>query len=185
MTQDTESDGATPGQDEPKTPQVTGAATDDLDNAAEDQLAVADEAAQAVLDTSLKAELAASEVADETRQQVAIWSTAEVDSPAIQAGAETSRLTFAASVTAATQALTTFNQEAVEALRANTNASFDLWTSLAGARTWSEAMTLNAEHMRKQTQALSKQSQELSGLAQRIAVKAIEPLRSSMFRPFA
>jgi phasin len=84
----------------------------------------------------------------------------------------------------ATKGATEFHLKAIEALRANVNASFDYASDMAGAKTLSEAVELAASHMRKQYDALSAQTKELSALAQKIAGESTEPFKAGMSKAF-
>jgi phasin len=84
----------------------------------------------------------------------------------------------------ATKGATEFNLKALEALRANVNASFDYASDMAGAKTLSEAVELAASHMRKQYDALSAQTKELSTLAQKIASETSEPFKAGVSKAF-
>jgi len=84
----------------------------------------------------------------------------------------------------ATKGATEFNLKALEALRANVNASFDYAGEMAGAKTLSEAVELAASHMRKQYDALSAQTKELSALAQKVASETAEPFKVGVSKAF-
>ena len=72
----------------------------------------------------------------------------------------------------------------IEAARTNTNASFDFASELLTAKSLSEAVELSTAHMRKQFDALSEQSKQLSALAQKIATETCEPLKASVTGAF-
>lgn len=80
----------------------------------------------------------------------------------------------------ATRGATEFNAKALEALRANVNASFDYARELLAAKSLSEAVELSATHMREQFDALSAQAKEFSALAQKVATETAEPIKSSV-----
>jgi phasin len=84
----------------------------------------------------------------------------------------------------ATKGVTEFNLKTLEALRANMNAGFDYAREMAGARTLADAVELSAVHMRKQFDALSAQTKELSAIAQKIATEAAEPIKAGVSKSF-
>jgi phasin len=72
-----------------------------------------------------------------------------------------------------------FNLKALEALRVNVNSSFDYTRQMLSTKSFSEAVELSATHMRKQFDALSEQTKQLSALAQKVAAEASEPIKSA------
>jgi phasin len=84
----------------------------------------------------------------------------------------------------ATKGVTEFNLKTLEALRANMNAGFDYAREMAGARTLADAVELSAVHMRKQFDALSAQTKELSAIAQKIATETAEPIKAGVSKSF-
>jgi phasin len=86
--------------------------------------------------------------------------------------------------TTATKGAAEFNLRALEAVRANVNAGFDFAREMAGTKTLAEAVELSASYMRKQFDALSSQTKDLSLLAQRIATEAAEPIKTGVSKSF-
>jgi len=84
----------------------------------------------------------------------------------------------------ATRGATEFNLKAIEALRANVNASFDYARELLAAKSIPEAAELYTTHMRRQFEALSAQAKDFSSLAQKVATEASEPIKSSVSKNF-
>jgi phasin len=80
----------------------------------------------------------------------------------------------------ATKGATEFNLKALEALRANVNASFDYTRELFGSKSLAEAVELSATHMRRQFESLSAQAKALSTLAQKVATETAEPIKAGM-----
>jgi phasin len=76
------------------------------------------------------------------------------------------------------------NVKALEALRANINASFDYVQQLMGVKTLSEAVELSATHMRKQFDTLTAQSKELSSLATKVQTETAEPIKAGVSKTF-
>lgn len=86
--------------------------------------------------------------------------------------------------TAASKGATEFNMKALEALRANVNASFDFTTAMFGTKTLAEAAEISTAHFRAQFEALSAQAKELSSLAQKIATETSEPIKTGVSKSF-
>ena len=72
----------------------------------------------------------------------------------------------------------------IEAVRTNTNANFDFASELLTVKSLSEAVELSTAHMRKQFDALTAQSKDLSALAQKIVTETTEPLKESVSGAF-
>jgi phasin len=73
----------------------------------------------------------------------------------------------------------------IEAARLNTNAAFDFAGELMTVKSLSEVVELSTAHARKQFEALSQQTKELSALAQKIATETSEPIRTGMGKAFS
>jgi phasin len=86
--------------------------------------------------------------------------------------------------TAASKGATEFNMKALDALRANVNASFDFTTAMFGVKTLAEAAEISTAHYRAQFEALSAQAKDLSALAQKIATETSEPIKSGVSKNF-
>jgi phasin len=72
----------------------------------------------------------------------------------------------------------------IEMSRANTNAAFDLATQLMTVKSLSEAVELSTAHVRKQFDALSAQTKDLTALAQKVATETTEPIKESVTSAF-
>jgi phasin len=72
----------------------------------------------------------------------------------------------------------------IEAARANTNATFDFYSELMAAKSYSEVIELSSAHARKQFEAASTQAKELAALAQKISNDTAEPIKGSMTKAF-
>jgi phasin len=77
-----------------------------------------------------------------------------------------------------------YGMKMIEAARANTNAAFDFATELMTVKSLSEAVELSTAHMRKQFDALSVQTKELTALAQKVANETTEPIKVGMTSAF-
>jgi len=72
----------------------------------------------------------------------------------------------------------------IEASRANTNAAFDLASQLMTVKSLSEAVEISTAHMRKQFDALTTQTKDLTALAQKVATETTEPIKESVSSAF-
>jgi phasin len=70
------------------------------------------------------------------------------------------------------------NARALEALKANMNASFDLWSALLGVKSVSAAIELQTAHARKQFETVTAQSKDMAELAQKVANDSAAPLKA-------
>jgi phasin len=82
------------------------------------------------------------------------------------------------SCTTAFEGVQAYNKNLVEFTRANTTAAFDFVQKLYGIKSPSEFIELSTEHARRQTEALTGQTEQLRALAQKIALASTEPLKS-------
>jgi phasin len=90
--------------------------------------------------------------------------------------------TFERSFDAAGQGATAFNRKIVDIARRNLDASFDLATSLAGAKNLADIVELQAAFWRKQLGVLTAQAEEVRALSARVTADAAEPIKSQMAR---
>ena len=72
----------------------------------------------------------------------------------------------------------------IDAARANTNAAFDFYSQLMTAKSMSEMIELSTAHARKQFEAVTAQSKDLTALAQKVATETVEPIKSGMTTAF-
>ena len=77
-----------------------------------------------------------------------------------------------------------YNLKLIENARANTDAAYDLMTELVTAKSYSEMVELSSSFMRKQFEAMTAQSKELTEYAQKVASDATEPLKESFTGAF-
>ncbi|KAA5599237.1 phasin [Blastochloris sulfoviridis] len=80
----------------------------------------------------------------------------------------------------ASKGLSDLNIRALEAMRANINASFDFTRAVMQVKTLSQAVELTSSHIRKQFETLIDQTRELTDLAQKIAADTAEPVKASV-----
>ena len=68
--------------------------------------------------------------------------------------------------------------------RANTNAAFDFYSQIMTAKSLSEMVELSTAHARKQFEALTAQTKDLTALAQKVATETAEPIKAGMTKAF-
>ncbi|MGZ5853767.1 MAG: phasin [Xanthobacteraceae bacterium] len=85
----------------------------------------------------------------------------------------------------ASKGMSDYGLKMIEAARANSNAQFDYFTELFGAKTVAEFVELSTAHARKQFDALSAQSKELSSFVQKVATETAEPIKGSVSKVFS
>jgi phasin len=93
---------------------------------------------------------------------------------------DASLTTFEKSFDAADQGAAAFNRKIVDIARRNVDASFDLASSLAGARNLTDIVELQAAFWRQQFGALTAQAEEVHALSAKVTADAAEPIRSQM-----
>jgi phasin len=101
-----------------------------------------------------------------------------------RAAAEEATAAIEASCGAARAGVVAFNVKAIEAIKAETDAKFDLLASLAGAKSVSDAVTLQTEFARKWFEDASARANELTRLARKVADDAAEPIRAHVAKTF-
>ena len=84
----------------------------------------------------------------------------------------------------ATKGVSDFGLKLIEAGRENTNSAFDFATQLMTIKSLSEAVELSTAHTRKQYEAITAQSKELTAIAQKAAVDAAEPVKERFGKVF-
>ena len=86
--------------------------------------------------------------------------------------------------TTASKGASDYGLKVIESARVNTNAAFDYAGELFAAKTFSEVIEVSSTHARKQFEALTRQSKELSALAQKVATETAEPIKAGMNKAF-
>jgi phasin len=95
---------------------------------------------------------------------------------------DASLTTFERSFDAAGQGAAAFHRKIVDIARRNVDASFDLATSLAGAKNLADMVELQSAFWRKQFGVLTAQAEEVHALSTKVATDAAEPIKSQMAR---
>jgi len=80
--------------------------------------------------------------------------------------------------------VTDYNLKLIEIARTNTRAAFDYAHELLGVKSPSEFIELSTAQIRKQFDIVSAQNKELCALAQEVATKAAEPIKTGVSKAF-
>jgi phasin len=102
----------------------------------------------------------------------------------MKAAAEEATDVLETTYSTASKGASDYGMKVIEAARTNTNAAFDFAGELITAKTLSEVIELSSAHARKQFEALTEQSKELTALAQKVATESAEPIKSGMNKAF-
>jgi phasin len=102
----------------------------------------------------------------------------------MKAAAEEATDVLETTYSTATKGASDYGLKMIELARANTNAAFDFAGEVMAAKTLSEVVELTSAHSRKQFEALTAQTKELSALAQKVATETAEPIKSGMNKAF-
>lgn len=78
-----------------------------------------------------------------------------------------------------------YGLKVIEAARANSNASFDLFGELLTAKSYAEVVELSTAFMRKQFETMTAQTKELAEEAQKVCTDTAEPIRESFTSAFS
>jgi len=90
--------------------------------------------------------------------------------------------TFERSFEAAGQSATAFNRKIIDIARRNVDASFDLATSLAGAKDLSDIVERQTAFWRKQFSVLTAQAEEVRAQSTRVTADAAKPIKAQVKR---
>ena len=77
-----------------------------------------------------------------------------------------------------------YGLKVIEITRANTNSTFDFATELMTVKSMSEMVELSTAYARKQFDAMSAQTKELTAIAQKVATETAEPLKEGVTKAF-
>jgi phasin len=95
---------------------------------------------------------------------------------------DASLTTFERTFDAAGQGAAAFNRKIVDLARRNLDASFDLATSLAGAKGLADMAELQSAFWRKQFGVLTAQAEEVHALSTKVTTAAAEPIKAQVER---
>jgi phasin len=84
----------------------------------------------------------------------------------------------------ATKGVSDYGLKVIDAVRANTNATFDFYTDFVKVKSYSELVELSTSHARKQFEAMTAQTKDLAALAQKVMTETAEPVKDSMTKAF-
>jgi len=84
----------------------------------------------------------------------------------------------------ASKGVADYGLKVIEAVRANTNATFDFCTDFVKAKSYSELLELSTSHARKQFEAMTAQTKDLAALAQKVMTETAEPVKDSVSKVF-
>jgi phasin len=79
----------------------------------------------------------------------------------------------------ASKGCTDYNLKLIEAARANSNATFDLYAELLGTKSFAEVVEKTSTYMRAQFEAMTAQAKDLTECAQKAAADTAEPVKES------
>ena len=98
--------------------------------------------------------------------------------------AEETSAAVEASYGAAREGVIAFNVKTIEAIKSDADANFELFKSLAAAKSVSELVTLQTEFARKRFEDASSRSKELAELARKVADSAVAPFKAHVAKTF-
>ncbi|WP_237479063.1 phasin family protein [Lichenibacterium dinghuense] len=158
-----------------------------LEKAAVETQVATERVAEQASDLSDRAIAAAGEAARPVVEaaDAASRSAADAAGAAAQGAGETAdRGTRAAreALSASADALTQYNAKVMEIMQSNLASTTALFAALIKAKSVPEALSLNADHLRRQMEALTSQGRELATLAQRVAFDALHPFKGAADR---
>jgi phasin len=84
----------------------------------------------------------------------------------------------------AVKGATDYNLKVIEIARTNTNTAFVYAYELMGVKSPSEFVELSTAHARKQFEAMTVQTKELTELAQKVTTEIAEPLQAGLTKAF-
>src|SRR5580700_11297202 len=102
--------------------------------------------------------------------------------------AETHNHTIEAVFASASKGASEYSAKLMEIMKANTTATLDFAQELLSVKSPSEAMELWSTHAKKQFEAFTAYSKELTALTQKVATETVEPIKNSaskLFKPAA
>lgn len=103
----------------------------------------------------------------------------------LKAAAEEATDVLEETYSTATKGSTEYGLKLIDAARANTNAAFDFFAEFINVKSLSEAVELSGAHARKQFEALTEQSKDLTSIAQKVANDTTEPLKAGVTKAFS
>jgi phasin len=86
--------------------------------------------------------------------------------------------------TTASKGVADYGLLVIEALRSNANANFDYARDLFSVKSFSEVVELSTAHARKQFEAVTAQTKDLTALAQKVTTDSVEPIKTGFNKTF-
>jgi phasin len=102
--------------------------------------------------------------------------------------AETHNGTIEAVFTTASKGASEYSTKLMEMMKSNSTATLDFAQELLGVKSPTEAMELWTSHAKKQFEAFTANTKELTELSQKVAAETVEPIKASaskLFKPAA
>jgi phasin len=118
------------------------------------------------------------EIADKGVAQV------KVNYDKVRAAAEETNDLLKSSYATAAKGASDYNLKIFEIARVNTNTAFDYAHEVLAVKSMSEFFELSTAHARKQYEAMTAQTKELTALAQKTATDIAEPLKAGVAKAF-
>jgi phasin len=84
----------------------------------------------------------------------------------------------------AAKGATDYNLKVIEIARTNTNRAFDYAYKLMGVKSPSELLELSTAHARKQFEAMTAQTKELTEFAEKVTTEIVEPIKAGVTKAF-
>jgi len=103
----------------------------------------------------------------------------------LKVAAEEATGSIESSYSAATKGVNDLNAKAIDAIKAQSEATLEHVKAVMAAKSVSEAIQLQSAHMRAQFEAFTAQAKDMAALAQKIANDASEPLKATFAKGFA
>jgi phasin len=79
----------------------------------------------------------------------------------------------------ASKGYSSYGLKVIETARTNSNAAFDVFGEILGAKSYAEVVELSTAYLRTQFDTVSAQAKELSAHAQKVATETAEPIKES------
>jgi phasin len=98
----------------------------------------------------------------------------------VKSAAEKATDTLEIAYTTASSGCSDYGLKLIETARSNSNAAFDLYGQLLGAKSYSEVVEKTTAYMRTQFETLTAQTKALTEHAQKVATDTVEPIKESI-----
>jgi phasin len=98
----------------------------------------------------------------------------------VKSAAEKATDSLETAYTTASTGCSGYGLKLIETARSNSNAAFDLYGQLLGAKSYSEVVEKTTAYMRTQFETLTAQVKDLSECAQKVATDTAEPIKSTI-----